>query len=215
MVQSYSPGGGNVSYHEGTLAYLATMCPPSGHIGATWQIRLNLCILGLLESTTQMANWSVQPFLHTSRQKVPIIYNGRPHPPELPLPMGGSEPPSNTGCLGTMRAHNPSGISIGSVVFAQMTAECPYTLQWFAHFSLKIAPSHGRIWTSCNTWFLGTTRVLNPNDNSITSAVFVELTNVTECQTDTQTDGPRYSVGNNSLIGRMYVRNTTMRRNNA
>jgi len=35
------------------------------------------------------------------------------------------------------------------------------------------------------------------------------------CQTDTQTDGPRYSVGNNSLIGRMYVRNTTMRRNNA
>ena len=28
-------------------------------------------------------------------------------------------------------------------VFAQMTTECMYTLQCFAHFPLKIAPSHG------------------------------------------------------------------------
>jgi len=27
---------------------------------------------------------------------------------------------------------NPNGISIGSAVFAQMTAACPYTLQWGA-----------------------------------------------------------------------------------
>jgi len=40
-----------------------------------------------------------------------------------------------------MRAHNPNGTSIGSAVFAQMTADCPYTLQWFACFPLKIAPS--------------------------------------------------------------------------
>jgi len=65
-----------------------------------------------------------------------------------------------------MRAQNPNGISIGSAVFAQMTAECPYTLQWFAHFPVKIAPPHGeRIWTPCNAWFLGPTRVLNPNGN--------------------------------------------------
>ena len=30
----------------------------------------------------------------------------------------------------------------GSAVFAQMTAECLYSLQWFACFPLKIAPSH-------------------------------------------------------------------------
>jgi len=35
------------------------------------------------------------------------------------------------------------GISLGSAVFAQMTAECPYTLQWDAPFPLKIAPSRG------------------------------------------------------------------------
>jgi len=28
-------------------------------------------------------------------------------------------------------------------MFAQMTADCPYTLQWFARFRLKIAPFMG------------------------------------------------------------------------
>jgi len=46
-----------------------------------------------------------------------------------------------------MLAHNPNGTSIGLAVFAQMTAECPYTLQWFACFPLKIAPTHVGIWT--------------------------------------------------------------------
>jgi len=40
-----------------------------------------------------------------------------------------------------MQAHNPNGTLVGSAVFAQMTAGCPYTLQWFACFPLKIAPS--------------------------------------------------------------------------
>jgi len=61
MVQSYSPGGGNVSSHEGTLV------PPAEY---------NLCIL-----------W-----------------------PTL--------------------VHNPNGKSIGSAVFAQLTAESAYTLHW-------------------------------------------------------------------------------------
>jgi len=42
------------------------------------------------------------------------------------------------------RVHSPNGISIGSDVFAQMTVECPYTLQWDA-IRPKIAPSHG-VW---------------------------------------------------------------------
>jgi len=32
--------------------------------------------------------------------------------------------------LGSTGLNVPNGISIGSVVFAQVTAECPYTLQW-------------------------------------------------------------------------------------
>ena len=38
------------------------------------------------------------------------------------------------------RVHNPNVIWISSAVFAQMTAECHYTLQWSACFPLKIAP---------------------------------------------------------------------------
>ena len=42
---------------------------------------------------------------------------------------------------------NPNGISIGSAIFAQLIAECPYTLQLAASSPLKIAPSHGGIST--------------------------------------------------------------------
>ena len=55
-------------------------------------------------------------------------------------------------------------------------------------FPLKIAPSHVGIWTSCNTWFIGPTGVLNSNGNLIVSAVSARLTIVTDWQSDRQTD---------------------------
>jgi len=58
MVQSRSPGGANV--HP----------------------RSNTCFLGPPESTTQTASRSVQPFLHSSQQKVPTLYNGPPLSPQ-------------------------------------------------------------------------------------------------------------------------------------
>jgi len=115
-------------------------------------------------------------------------------------------PPSNTWFLGPIQTHNPNGISIGSTVFAQMTAECPYTLQWGALFPFKIAPSHVGIWTPSNTWFLGPTQVPKPNGNSIGAATFAGLTSVTDQQTDHATRSVR--------IGRIYIRSTAMRPNN-
>jgi len=59
-----------------------------GHIGASWRtrlklctlapwrIRLNMCFLG--PTQTQTTNRSVQPLLHSSRQKVPIFTMGVP-----------------------------------------------------------------------------------------------------------------------------------------
>jgi len=59
VVQCYSIGDGNTSSHEGTLV------PPGKY---DW-----ICAsFGPLESTTQTANRSVKPFLHSSRHKVPI-----------------------------------------------------------------------------------------------------------------------------------------------
>ena len=51
---------------------------------------------------------------------------------------------------------HPNGISIGSAIFAQLTAERPYTLQ-SAAFPLKIANSNGDLDLLSNTWFLGPT----------------------------------------------------------
>jgi len=83
-----------------------------------------------------------------------------------------------------VRLHNPNGISIGSAVFAQTTAECTYTLQWDAAFPLKIAASHGGSGPPSNTWFLGPTRVLNPNGISIGSAIFAGIISMTDRQTE-------------------------------
>ena len=87
-----------------------------------------------------------------------------------------------------MRAHNPNGISIVSAVFAQGTAECPYTLQWDALTPSKLPLPIRGIWTPLsNTWFLVPTRAHNPNGISIGSAIFAGLTSVTDRQTDRQT----------------------------
>ena len=76
------------------------------YISATWWIRLKLCTLAppdeydwthasfsQPDSTTQTANRSVQPFLHSWRQNVPILYNGMPlSPSKLPLHIGDLDP---------------------------------------------------------------------------------------------------------------------------
>jgi len=81
--------------------------------------------------------------------------------------------------------------------FAQMTAECHYTLQWGAPLPLKIAPPQGGSGPSSNTWFLRPTRVLNPNSISIGAAIFAGLTYVTDAT---------WSV----TIGLIYVHSTAM-----
>jgi len=63
-------------------------------------------------------------------------------------------------------------------------------------------------------WFPGPTRILNPNGISIGLAVFAGLTDVTDRQTETQSDRPTDHATRSVTIGRIYVRSTAMRRNN-
>jgi len=44
-------------------------------------------------------------------------------------------------------------ITMGSAVFAQATAECPYTLQWDTPSPPENCPFPWGIWTPSNTWF--------------------------------------------------------------
>jgi len=76
-------------------------------------------------------------------------------------------PPSNTWFLQPIWAHSPNDISIDSAVFAQMSVECPYTLQWDTPFPPQNCPFPWGSGPPCNTWFLGPTRVLSPNGFSI------------------------------------------------
>jgi len=73
--------------------------------------------------------------------------------------------------------------------FARMTAVSLYFTMG-CPFPLKIAHSHGGMWTPSNTWFLAPTQVLNPNGISI--GHFSGLTSVTHRLTDRSC----YLVGN-------------------
>jgi len=141
-VQSYLPGGATLPSHEGTLAppgkydwTCASFGPPSPQPKRQidWFSRCHTAhgrvssdtmappgkydwICASFRSpmpTTQAISRSVQLFLHSLLKKVPVL--GRPFPQNYPFPQG------------PIRAHNPNGISIGSAVFAQMTAGagCP------------------------------------------------------------------------------------------
>jgi len=86
------------------------------------------------ESATHTANRSVEPFLHSSRQSIvgDIGATGW-----IRLNLWILAPPGEydwtralSGSAGLTRVYNPDGKSIGSAVFAQLTAESPYALKW-------------------------------------------------------------------------------------
>ena len=74
------------------------------------------------EPTTQTANQSVQPFLHSSQQKVPILYNGRPLIQKLPLPMGDMDPHLIHGSLGQSESSTQTASRTVQPFFAGLTS---------------------------------------------------------------------------------------------
>jgi len=121
MVQSYSPGGGNVSSHKSTLV------PPG-------QYDWTCASFGPLESTTQTANRSVQPFCAAHGRKSPYFTAGAPIPQNCPF-LRGSGLPSNTRFLVPIPAHNPHGTSIGSSVFARAKTHKAFEVPFGLYFT--------------------------------------------------------------------------------
>jgi len=101
-------------------------------------------------------------------------------PSKLPFRVRSSGPPSNTWFLAPTQDHIPNGISISLVVFTQITADSPYTLQWAATYPLKIVPSYGDM-----DMFLGPIRGNIPNCIMI---VWLLLRGSRSRETDRQTD---------------------------
>jgi len=77
-------------------------------------------------------------------QTKPVIAILVPKLVAMATSLSNSGPPANTRFLGPIRAYNLNSISIGPAVFAQITIECSYTLQWDVLFpSLQNCPFHG------------------------------------------------------------------------
>jgi len=132
MVHCYLTGDGNMYFRKGTLA------PPGEY---DW----TCASFSPLKSTTDTANGSVQSFLHSLWQKVPILYftMGAPIHQNCPFPWGIIRSSHVTRCFRPKRVHNPNGTSIGSAVFAQMTAECLYS--WRAYVQQCSVPEQSTI----------------------------------------------------------------------
>jgi len=75
--------------------------------------------------------------------------------------------PSNNHSLGLTRVHNPSSTSIGSAVFAGLTAEHPYTLQWTVPLASKVILPMEDLDPHLTHAFLEPTRAHNQNGISI------------------------------------------------
>jgi len=113
---------------------------PWGRIGATWRIRLNMCFLGSTRVHNPNGKSIASAFFAqlTVESLYTLQWEPALSPQNCPFPCSHGKwqfsdgLPSNLWFLGPVRTHNQNGITIGSAVFAQMTAECPYTSQWAA-----------------------------------------------------------------------------------
>jgi len=95
--------------------------------------------------------------------------------------------------------------SISSVVFAQLTADSPYTLQWVPLLPKLPFPT-GDLDPIYNTWFLGSSQLSFPNGILIGSAVFAHLT--AECPYTLQLAIPSPSKLPPPVVGSGYPSNT-------
>jgi len=161
------------------IRQMAPRALPYGHVGATWQIWLNLGFLPptLVHNPNGKSIGSAISAQLTAES--PYTLQWATLSPKIAPSNGRIWTPSNTGFLGPFWAH----IETAS-----------WSLQLFSHGwppsvpilfngpppSPIIAHSHG----GSNTWFLGPIWAHNPNG---------------------MTDRPRYSVGNNRIDASMYV----------
>jgi len=152
------------------------------------------------ESTNQTENRSVQPLLHSSRQKVPILNNERPCPLKIAPSRGGSGPHLIHDSLG--QSERRIQMAPRSVQpFSHRRPQSSYILYKRPPLSRSNLPlPMGGSGHQSNTWFPWSTRVLNQNGISIGSVVFAGLV----WQTDRPTDQAVRAMRSNNL----YILNT-------
>jgi len=139
-------------------------------------IRPRLC---LRRCINVIGNWMILfavKVAATAAAKIVSAFEWPGQPPRI----AASAPSCNTWFLGPTRVFIQHSILIGSAVFAQLTVECPITLQWAAIFSPKIALSLGVIDVArclcCVVWmYLSLSSIYNAATCGRWSAAVTEL----------------------------------------
>jgi len=145
---------------------------------------------GPLESTTDSA------LLHSSWQKLPLLYNRRhQNCPMIPWAHAGPQPKQHLNWFSRF-----------------CTDDCRVSLYFTVVrlYPLEIAPSHGGSGPPCDTWFLGPTRVLNTTTWALQLFLQGSL-----WQPNRQTNRPIGHAAGLVTIGHMYICSTAMRLYNA
>jgi len=156
------------------------------YTGATCRIRSNFFFL----RPTRIHN----PNGKSIGSAAPYFTKGK-HVSQNYLSLWGIWTPSNPWFFRPILVHNPNDIRFSHFC----TDDCRVSLYFGTPFSpSKLPLPTGRSGPPSNTWFLGPTRVLNPNGISIGSATFAGLIGVTDRPTDHATQSV--------TIGRIYVR---------
>jgi len=106
---------------------------------------------------TQSINQSIN--LAQLMAESPYTYNGFFFPPNLSFPMGDMDPHLIQDLLGPPESSTQTASQlVQPVLFSRFCTDDRRVFLYFTvgcPFPLKIAPSHGGIWTPSNTWFLG------------------------------------------------------------
>jgi len=154
-------------------------------------------LANMIEPVHPSAHSSPQPkrqmdrfsrFLHSLRQKVPILYSGCPYPPELPFPMGISTSHVTHDALGLCEPTTQTAPRSVQPCLHRWPQSVPILVCLFPPQNCSLPCWHLDLMVH---WF---TRVRNANGNLIVSAIFPGLTSVTDWQSDRQTDRPCSSV---------------------
>jgi len=112
------------------ICQVAPMCP---HGRAHWCHLANMIELVLPSAhPSPQPKWQIDRFsrLCTAHGRKSLYLTMGDLSPKIAPSHGGFGPPFNSWFLEPDQAHNPNCITIVSTIFAQVTAECPYTLQW-------------------------------------------------------------------------------------
>ena len=128
-------------------------------------------------SPTSQSKWHHDRFscFRTGGSRLPLYFTMGAL---LPLPKGAFWPPSNTWFTGQPESSTQTLSRSVQLFLHRWLQRVPIVYNRMPLSTLKIAHTHGGIRNPSNTWFLGSTRVLNSNGISIGSAIFAWLTSV-------------------------------------